>query len=86
MTVSKEGERMTAIIQVLLWAFVIYETCEKIHPFTDILKRRRKLKRLVKMNMRLSKNADSDYKAGFYYGKAKHYEKELKETRFFDYE
>lgn len=36
--------------------------------------------------MKLSKNADSDYIAGFFYGKAKLYEKELKETRFFDYE
>ena len=36
--------------------------------------------------MRLSKKADSDYKAGFFYGKAKLFEQKLKETRYFDYD
>ena len=48
------------------------------------MKRRRKLRRLVRLYMRLSDNADSDYKAGFFYGIAKHYENELKETRYFE--
>lgn len=52
----------------------------------DILKRRRKLRKLVKMYLRLSKNADSDYKSGFFYGKAKLFEQKLKETRYFDYD
>lgn len=77
---------MTAIIQVCLWLFVLSEIYERLSPQMDILKRRRKLRKLVKMYLRLSKNADSDYKAGFFYGKAKQFEQKLKETRFFDYE
>ena len=77
---------MTAIIQVCLWLFVLSEIYERLSPKLDILKRRRKLRRLFKMYMRLSENADSDYKAGFFYGEAKQFEKKLKETRYFDYE
>ena len=77
---------MTAIIQVCLWLFVLSELYERLSPKLEILKRRRKLRRLFKMYLRLSKNADSDYKAGFFYGKAKQFEQKLKETRFFDYE
>ena len=85
-TVSKEGERMTAFIQIFLWAFLLFELSELISPIMEILRRRMKLRRLVKANMKLSENADSDYIAGFFYGKAKRYEKELKETRYFDYD
>ena len=86
MTVLKEGERMTAIIQIFLWAFLLFELSELISPIMEILRRRMKLRRLVKVNMKLSENADSDYIAGFFYGKAKQFEQKLKETRFFDYE
>ena len=86
MTVSKEGDTMTAIIQICLWAFLLFELSELISPIMEIIRRRMKLRRLVKANMKLSENADSDYIAGFFYGKAKRYEKELKETRFFDHE
>ena len=77
---------MTAFIQISLWLFVIGEITERIGPLFERLKRRRKLKKLVKMNKRLSEKADSDYKAGFFYGKAKQYENELKEMRYFYYE
>lgn len=77
---------MTAIIQVCLWLFVMSEICERLSPMLAIMKRRRKLRRLFKMYLRLSENADSDYKSGFYYGKAKQFELKLKETRYFDYE
>jgi len=77
---------MTAFIQISLWLFVIGEIAERIGPLLERLKRRRKLKKLVKMNKKLSDKADSDYKAGFFYGKAKQYENELKEMRYFDYE
>ena len=43
-------------------------------------------KRAARKYMRLSKKADSDYKAGFFYGKAKLFEQKLKETRYFDYD
>lgn len=77
---------MTAFIQISLWLFVLGEIAERIGPLFDRLKRRRRLRKLVKMNLRLSSNADSDYKAGFFYGRAKLYENKLKETRLFDYE
>ena len=77
---------MTAIIQVCLWLFVLNEIYERLSPKLDILKKRIKYKRAAKSYMKLSKNADSDYKAGFFYGKAKLFEQKLKETRFFDYE
>lgn len=77
---------MTAIIQVCLWLFVLNEICERLSPMLDILKKRIQYKRTAKTYMRLSKKADSDYKAGFFYGKAKLFEQKLKETRFFDYE
>jgi hypothetical protein len=38
------------------------------------------------MYHRLSEAADSDYKSGFFYGKAKQFEQKLSETRYFDYE
>lgn len=77
---------MTAIIQVCLWLFVLNEIYERLSPMLDILKKRIQYKRTAKTYMRLSKKADSDYKAGFFYGKAKLFEQKLKETRFFDYE
>lgn len=77
---------MTAIIQVCLWLFVLNEIYERLSPMLDILKKRIQYKRTAKTYMRLSKKADSDYKAGFFYGKAKQFEQKLKETRFFDYE
>ena len=77
---------MTTILQLCLWAFIITEVIDITAPVLEKLKTRRKLKRLVKSNMRLYENADTDYEAGFFYGKAKRYEKEFKETRFFDYE
>lgn len=75
---------MTAFIQVCLWLFLLVRISEMISPIAPIMKRRRKLRRLVRLYMRLSDNADSDYKAGFFYGIAKHYENELKETRYFE--
>ena len=77
---------MTAIIQVCLWLFVLSQIYERISPKMDILKKRLKYKRAVKMYMRLSQTADSDYKSGFFYGKAKLFEQKLKETRYFDYD
>lgn len=86
MTGSKEGDIMTAIIQICLWFFLLVQISELIAPIKEIIKRRSRLRKLVKKNMRLSENADSDYKAGFFYGQAKLYEKELNETRLFDNE
>lgn len=77
---------MTTILQLCLWAFIITEVIDITAPVLEKLKTRRKLKRLVKSNMRLYKNADTDYEAGFFYGQAKLFEKELKETRYFDYD
>lgn len=77
---------MTAIIQVCLWLFVLNEIYERLLPMLDILKKRIQYKRTAKTYMRLSKKADSDYKAGFFYGKAKLFEQKLKETRYFDYD
>jgi len=77
---------MTAFIQICLWLFVLNEIADRIAPLQETWKRRSRLKKLVKMNKRLSDKADSDYKAGFFYGKAKQYENELKEMRYFDYE
>lgn len=77
---------MTAIIQVCLWLFVLNEIYERLSPKMDILKKRIQYKRAARSYMKLSKNADSDYKAGFFYGKAKLFEQKLRETRYFDYE
>lgn len=77
---------MTAIIQVCLWLFVLNEIYERLSPMLDILKKRIQYKRTAKTYMCLSKKADSDYKAGFFYGKAKLFEQKLKETRYFDYD
>ena len=77
---------MTAIIQVCLWLFVLNELYERLSPKLDILKKRIQYKKAAKAYMRLSENADSDYKSGFFYGKAKQFEQKLKETRFFYYE
>lgn len=77
---------MTAIIQVSLWLFVLNEIYERLSPMLDILKQRMKYRRSAKMYMRLYEAADSDYKSGFFYGKAKLFEQKLKETRYFDYE
>lgn len=77
---------MTAIIQVCLWIFVLNEIYEKLLPMLNILKQRLKYRRSAKMYMHLSENADSDYKAGFFYGKAKLFEQKLKETRYFNYD
>lgn len=77
---------MTAIIQVCLWLFVLNEIYERLSPMLDILKKRIQYKRTAKTYMRLSKKADSDYKAGFFYGKAKLFEQKLKETRYIDYD
>lgn len=77
---------MTTILQLCLWAFIITEVIDITAPVLEKLKTRRKLKRLVKSNMRLYENADSDYKAGFFYGKAKLFEQKLKETRYFYYD
>jgi hypothetical protein len=77
---------MTAIIQVCLWLFVLNEIYERLSPMLGILKKRIQYKRTAKTYMRLSKKADSDYKAGFFYGKAKLFEQKLKETRYFDYD
>lgn len=77
---------MTTILQICLWAFIIIEVIDITAPVLEKLKTRRKLKRLVKSNMRLYENADNDYEAGFFYGQAKLFEQKLKETRYFDYE
>ena len=77
---------MTAFIQVCLWLFVLSELYEMLSPKLDILKKRIQYKRTARKYMRLSKKADSDYKAGFFYGKAKLFEQKLKETRYFDYD
>ena len=77
---------MTAIIQVCLWLFVLNEIYERLSPMLDMLKKRIQYKRTARKYMRLSKKADSDYKAGFFYGKAKLFEQKLKETRYFDYD
>lgn len=77
---------MTAFIQVCLWLFVLSEIYEMLSPKLDILKKRIQYKRAARKYMRLSKKADSDYKAGFFYGKAKLFEQKLKETRYFDYD
>jgi len=77
---------MTAFIQVCLWLFVLNEIYERLSPMLDILKKRIQYKRTAKTYMRLSKKADSDYKAGFFYGKTKLFEQKLKETRYFDYD
>lgn len=77
---------MTAIIQVCLWLFVLNEIYERLSPMLDILKKRIQYKRVAKTYMRLSEKADSDYKAGFFYGKAKLFEQKLKETRYFNYD
>ena len=77
---------MTAIIQVTLWLFILIQLADMISPKLDILKRRLRYRRAAKMYMRLSRSADSDYKSGFFYGKAKLFEQKLKETRYFDYD
>lgn len=77
---------MTAIIQVCLWLFVLSELHDRISPKLDILKQRIKYRKAAKMYMKLSNEADSDYKSGFFYGKAKQFEQKLSETRYFDYE
>lgn len=77
---------MTAIIQVCLWLFVLSELYEMISPKLDILQQRMKYRKTAKMYMKLSNEADSDYKSGFFYGKAKQFEQKLNETRYFDYE
>ena len=77
---------MTAVIQTSLWLFVLCSLWEMISPKIDILKERIKYKKAAKMYMRLSRKADSDYKSGFFYGKAKLFEQKLSETRYFDYE
>ena len=76
---------MTAFIQVCLWLFVLSEIYEMLSPKLDIWKKSIQYKRTARKYMRLSKKADSDYKAGFFYGKAKLFEQKLKETRYFDY-
>lgn len=77
---------MTALIQFSLWVFVLYRLGIILTPKVEIFKKRIKLKRSARMYMRLSKAADSDYKSGFFYGKAKQFEQKLRETRYFDYE
>lgn len=77
---------MTALIQFSLWVFVLYRLDIILTPKVEILKKRIKLKRSARMYMRLSEKADSDYKSGFFYGKAKQFEQKLRETRYFDYE
>ena len=69
---------MTEIIQVCLWVFVGTVLIEKIAPKIDILKKKAKYKRAAKQYMLLSKAADSDYKAGFFYGKAKLFEQKAR--------
>lgn len=77
---------MTALIQFSLWVFVLYRLDIILTPKVEIFKKRIKLKRSARMYMRLSEKADSDYKSGFFYGKAKQFEQKLRETRYFDYE
>ena len=77
---------MTAIIQVCLWLFVLNEIYERLSPMLYTLEKRIQYKSAAKTYMRLSEKADSDYKAGFFYGKAKLFERKLKETRYFDYD
>ena len=87
MTVSKGSDsKMTAFIQVCLWLFLLDRICEIILPIAEVMKHRRKLRRIIKFNLRQYENAASDCWAGYFYGKAKLYEKELKETRYFDYD
>lgn len=69
---------MTEIIQFCLWVFVGTVIIEKVAPISDILKKKAKYKRAAKMYMLLSKAADSDYKAGFFYGKAKLFEQKAR--------
>lgn len=85
--ISERSEKaMTAIIQVCLWLFVLNELYERLSPKLDIMKKRIKYKRTARSYMRLSENAENDYKAGFFYGKAKQFEQKLKETRYFYYD
>lgn len=77
---------MTAIIQIALWLFVLYHVAGLISPKIDILKERAKYKKSARMYMRLSRKADSDYKSGFFYGKAKQFEQKLRETRYINYD
>lgn len=77
---------MTALIQFSLWLFLLYRLDNILTPKIEIFKKRIKLKRSARMYHRLSEAADSDYKSGFFYGKAKQFEQKLRETRYFDYE
>lgn len=77
---------MTTIIQIALWLFVLYHVAGLVLPKLDILKERAKYKKSARMYRRLSRTADSDYKSGFYYGKAKFFENKLNETRYINYD
>lgn len=81
--ISERSDIVTAIIQFFLWAFIITEILDRLAPLLEKLDRRRRLKELIKLNMRMSENALTDYAAGYFYGKAKQYEIELQETRLF---
>lgn len=69
---------MTELLQICLWVFVGTVIIEKVSPSIDILKKKAKYKKAAKMYMLLSKAADSDYKAGFFYGKAKLFEQKAR--------
>ena len=74
------------ILQLCLWAFIITEVIDITAPVLEKLKTRRKLKRKIKFNLRQYENAASDCWAGYFYGKAKQFENELRETRYFNYD
>ena len=69
---------MTELLQICLWVFVGTVIIEKVSPSIDILKKKAKYKKAAKMYMLLSKAADSDYKAGFFYGKSKLFEQKAR--------
>ena len=84
--ISERSDIVTAIIQFFLWAFIINEILDRLAPLLEKLDRRRRLKELIKLNLRMSENALTDYAAGYFYGKAKQFENELRETRYFNYD